>query len=316
MDPSPSAPELNTSTASSILARSGSASMLNMSAKKSARMQKRFQLEKRKKRHEIHQMEQEILQRDNLRRVKEQLSKKATRKEAKFNTGYNRLMNGQKFSDSLGNMLQLQEEADIRKRKKEHEEWNVNVYEELNRKIENSVNSLAYHKINERKRDEYQQFLDATNRKGQIFRDIIIEDEYDPLESNRKDIKVRTAKLIDPTKRCVDRTQEEKEMIDKNKARMAERATNGGRYTLETTLWGDLNIKSTPHGHFAKQYCDGGATASAENLVLTASSVPFDHFNTQMGNQFSAAEFPLGKKCNIDPCQPVMSVHTFGTGPQ
>jgi hypothetical protein len=294
MGASASAPALNQSTSSSILARSGSSAVL--SQKSVARNKKRIGLQKRVKRHQIHQAEQEIQQKDNLRKIKEQLSKKAARKEAAYQSRYNKLMNGQQFSDSLGTMLQLQHDADVRKRKKEYEEWNTNVYGELNKRISDSVNSIAYTKINERKREEYQQYLDASNVKGQIFRDIIIEDEYDPLESNRKDIKVRTHKLVDPTKRCVDRTKEEKEMIDKEKARLVEQATTGGKYTLETTLWGDLMIKATPHGHFAKQYCDGGATASTQNLKLTASDINMDHFNTQMGNEYSQAEFPLGKR--------------------
>jgi len=276
-----------------------------------------MEFQKRAKRHEIHQMEQEIQQKDNLRKVKEHLSKKAAKKESDYQKRYDTLIEGQKLSDSMGNMLQLQEEADVRKRKQEYNQWDANVYQTLNKSITERVNALAYHKINERKRDEYQQFLDASNRKGQIFRDIIIEDEYDPLESNRKDIKIGIkGKLIDPTKRCVDRTQEEREMIDKNKARLADKETTGGRYTLETTLWGDLNIKATPHGHFAKQYLADGTPSLPVNLHMTASSVNFDHFNTMRGAKYADAEMPLGKKCNIDPCQPVISTHKFGTGPQ
>lgn len=45
-------------------------------------------------------------------------------------------------------------------------------------------------KLHRMKYDDYSKFLDITNKKPNIFRDTIIESEYDPLEPNRRALKV------------------------------------------------------------------------------------------------------------------------------
>jgi hypothetical protein len=59
--------------------------------------------------------------------------------------------------------------------------------------------------LNDRKRGDYQAFLDEANKGAAMFRDIIIEAQYDPLAVNRRAIKARVGKLKDPTSRPVDR---------------------------------------------------------------------------------------------------------------
>jgi hypothetical protein len=49
--------------------------------------------------------------------------------------------------------------------------------------------------LNKKKNADYEKFLSITNRKPAIFRDIIIESEYDPLEPNRHCIKANTGRL-------------------------------------------------------------------------------------------------------------------------
>ena len=139
---------------------------------------------------------------------------------------------------------------------------------------------------------EFQQYLDAINKKGAIFRDIIIENEYDPLESNRKDIRVRTAKLEDPTSRVLDKAAEERGMVQG----VGSPQQTGGRYTLEVPHWATGKIEATPHGFFAKMTTE---TKQLDERMkkLTGSTVMFDHFDAPSGNLVAAAEFPLGKKC-------------------
>ena len=59
--------------------------------------------------------------------------------------------------------------------------------------------------LNERKRKDYQAFLNASNGQAALFRDIIIEAQYDPLAVNKRAIKARVGKLQDPTRRVIDR---------------------------------------------------------------------------------------------------------------
>lgn len=77
--------------------------------------------------------------------------------------------------------------------------------------------------LNRRRCKAYQDFIDQTNKKPSIFRDIIIESEYDPLELNRNCIKIRTPYLKDPVKRALQRTEEEQAILaEKGKVRKRE----------------------------------------------------------------------------------------------
>jgi hypothetical protein len=74
---------------------------------------------------------------------------------------------------------------------RQFEEWNTEVYGKLAGRVADQLDCMAPDRLNRRRNKEYQKFLDTTNSKGAIFRDIIIESEYDPLEPNRNCIKVR-----------------------------------------------------------------------------------------------------------------------------
>jgi hypothetical protein len=92
--------------------------------------------------------------------------------------------------------------------------------------------------------------LDITNKKSAIFRDIIIESEYDPLEPNRRAIKARTGKLKDPTLHILQKTVDEMVMLDPDYGKSGE--NRGGKYTLPTEMWASGKIEATPHGRFGK----------------------------------------------------------------
>jgi len=251
-------------------------------------------IEKMAHRHEIYTHEQEQVQRNNLRAVKERLAKKAMKKEAKFVVGFNKIMEGQKMTRELQTMLLLNEATEARKCRQEYEAWDKQVYGELSSAIQKKVKAIPYHSINERKRGEFQQYLDQVRRKdGAVFRDIILENEYDPLESNRKDIHLRHPKMNDPTSRCLDKDAEERGMVEGD----ADDANRGGRYTLEVEHWATGKIEATPHGHFAHMM--GNAKVLDERMEkLTASHLFLDHFTAPTGNEVAAKEFPLGKKCD------------------
>jgi len=75
---------------------------------------------------------------------------------------------------------------------RQFDEWNLEVYGKIQGRVAEQLDSVASNELTRRRNKEFQKFLDTTNTKGAIFRDIIIESEYDPLEPNRQCIKVRT----------------------------------------------------------------------------------------------------------------------------
>ena len=75
------------------------------------------------------------------------------------------------------------------------------------------LNTIKAGDLHQRKLESYEKFLNITNRKPAIFRDIIIESEYDPLETNRQCIKARTEVLKDPLNIDKQKAQAELGMI-------------------------------------------------------------------------------------------------------
>jgi hypothetical protein len=124
-----------------------------------------------------------------------------------------------------------------------------------------------------------------------MFLDIILESEYDPLESNRKGIKLKTKHLNDPTTRDIYKTRCE----DKLSGKTRPDTHMSGRETLDILQWGKGNIEATPHGFFSKMM-DGQGSSKRSNT--TASNVCLDDY-APPNNEALKAEFPRGKRIDI-----------------
>lgn len=88
-----------------------------------------------------------------------------------------------------------------------HDEWTTGVFQKLNEPVLSKVQAMDARELSQSKHETYQRFLDITNKKGGLFRDIIIESEYNPLN----DVKFLShrAKIDDPVKRVIRRREEE-----------------------------------------------------------------------------------------------------------
>jgi hypothetical protein len=88
-----------------------------------------------------------------------------------------------------------------------HEEWKREVYNKLNSPIVEKVKAMDSKELNRTRVETYQRFLDVSNKKGSLFRDIIIESEYNPL-NDVKPLSFHTL-VDDPIKRVIRRREEE-----------------------------------------------------------------------------------------------------------
>lgn len=224
------------------------------------------------------------------RRVKEKLEDAKYEKEKYFQTIYDDVLQGMNHCSNVKRALDLHHENLVNKNKRQYEQWNNNVYGEIQRGIEREVDKAEYKHINLRKRETFQEFLDQTNKKPSIFRDIIIESEYDPLELNRKSIKINTGRLIDPIKRLIQKHDEEADtLVSSGKKEL------GFRKSLDTKMWATGKIEDTPHGCFARMMREG-RTQSERTIKLSRSKIDFDHYNIPIGKDALRGEFPGGKK--------------------
>ncbi|RLO11765.1 hypothetical protein DYB28_010925, partial [Aphanomyces astaci] len=140
--------------------------------------------------------------------------------------------------------------------------------------------------LNLHKQEAYQHFLDTANKKGCLFRDIIIESEYDPLHDN-KSIR-HVTHVDDPCCRVIKHREEEEAIANEGKKVLDDSMEPRGTGTaplilgrcdnLDTKLWASGIFESTPYGYFNKMMA---STISAESSKTYESRVKFDHYDIE-----------------------------------
>lgn len=195
--------------------------------------------------------------------------------------------------DGVDKALQLHDEAQRTKARRQFEDWNANVHGKIQGIITSQVNAMDQKQLNALKNSDYAKFLDITNRKAAIFRDIIIESEYDPLEPNRRVVKAAPGKLKDPTLLVIQKGIDEASMLDIEPGKARARVRTG-KDTLPVEQWASGKIEATPHGRFAKMM-DISKNSSQRNAKMQ-SKVVFDHYSYPVGKEALDSEMPLGKK--------------------
>ena len=161
------------------------------------------------------------------------------------------------------------------------------MYGNISQRIDSELAKRSYKKIHSQKLKHFDKFLAVTNAKGSVFRDIIIESEYDPLIPNRNCIKVKSERIKDPIKRSVQRTNEEKGILNE-KAQPRE--------TLDVLEWATGKIEATPHGFFAKMMSDNKPKDSQKSKTMESKVAScLSQYNIARGRAVLDKEFPRGK---------------------
>ncbi|CAM9490731.1 unnamed protein product, partial [Chrysoparadoxa australica] len=262
--------------------RSKLSSLANTDDRGSKNSRRRFEhyKEEASRREEEHHKRAEALQ-----------AGKLAEREASFSRLTNSVNEGRAFIDELDHTLAVADEAERSRKLKQYGEWNENVYGRIQASINKQVDAMDSKSLNERKRTHYQKFLDTTSRKAALFRDIIIESEYDPLAPNREAIKATVHSLCDPTTRVLDKYAEE------NMALEGKGEAGGvalGRPMMDVEQWGAGKVEDTPIGFMArletagKEHAKGGAAPALSNTY--ASTFKLDHYNVEFGAAVVSSE--------------------------
>ncbi|ETI41147.1 hypothetical protein L917_12973 [Phytophthora nicotianae] len=254
--------------------------------------------------HELYMKEQEAMQKKIAETIAENIQRQKSKKEGQFLKLQQEVEDGKILAKELLEKLELQQQSKTRQFSRMHEEWTNDVFHKLNDPILAKVQTMDGKQHSDEKAEAYQKFLDITNKKGGLFRDIIIASEYNPL-SDAKFINHR-AKVDDPVKRVI-RRREEEDTIARNGASMSNErggdlpSLNGqnlGRSdNLDVKLWSKGEFESTPYGYFHKMM---NSTASSEGSKTYASHVKLDHYNIEKGLEVLRQELPKGKRTNFD----------------
>jgi hypothetical protein len=220
--------------------------------------------------------------------------------EKRFNHNFEDIVTAMDLLDTIDQDLELQREAQRNKCRRQFEEWEKNVYGRIQGGIAEQLATRSGRSLNRQRNADYSKFLDITNRKAAIFRDTIIESEYDPLEPNRRSIKVVPGRLKDPTLMILHKQEEESGMLGDDAKRptaglgRGEGKQRSCRDTLDVSLWAAGQIEATPYGTFSKMM---GSDVNKPRVNSTSvSKIQFDHFNFPRGKAAMDAEMPKGKR--------------------
>lgn len=185
----------------------------------------------------------------------------------------------QTFIDQLDDKLALHEEAKFRRQQELAREWSDKVYKKIQKQIDAQLAQLRTEDITTRRRQLMEDYIRVSNeKKFGLYRDIIIESEYDPNLAHKTLLKYEMDDRQDPLKQ---------ELVGRNPLKPLPKSK--GRVTLDPGIWDRLH--ATPYGRFDR--------VVAPEPVLDPSKmsrVNFEHYNVKVGRDVLDREFPRGKR--------------------
>jgi hypothetical protein len=202
-------------------------------------------------------------------------------------------------SEIIRELAGIVREDDIwRQRRKErlYQEWTDNVFNAVQDHISETINSMSHLDVASRRREMFQAFLDESNRKkGGLFRDIIIESDYDPLADQRSAaVKYKpVSHAEDPCKNRFTRENADGETrtLLKTMNTLSNGALTGSgapqstgmmsrsiarEVALPVTMWDKIDV--TPFGRYGDE-----PLTTVTKPSFNKSTVKVDHYNVPSG---------------------------------
>mgnify|MGYP000933808001 FL=1 len=280
------------------LQSNGSASMARSSLVASKSEREMRDKERADVRYERFKMAQEIRQKAEKADKEARAEEAVKKKEAQFKYWNGRVNDPveKKQVAEVCNWLDRYDEEKGDKLRKLHEKWNEEVYSKIKTYINETLDTRDHIAYKETVRREFQNYVDLTNKKGTVFRDIYVESEYDPFVISRETIKFKTKKFNDPVKRLLEKRKEELGQVKGGFLNLYDK--EGGRETLDVELWQTGKIENTPHGLAAK-FGEPPRPKTEIELKNGRSRVVIDHFNVlkgKAGQRQLDAELGPGKR--------------------
>eukprot|EP00658_Telonema_sp_P-2_P001954 TRINITY_DN10729_c0_g1_i1.p1 TRINITY_DN10729_c0_g1~~TRINITY_DN10729_c0_g1_i1.p1 ORF type:complete len:268 (-),score=86.69 TRINITY_DN10729_c0_g1_i1:190-993(-) len=216
------------------------------------------------------------------------------------------------FVADVDDFLQIQEGKMLNQKKEMHNLWTEQVYQRIQKQIAAKVGDIDDDALNERLNDLFQKYIDTIDSK-MVFRDIIIESEYDPLENKQFTVKVdaearsetRWDGIVDPLLEQIEKVME----IHQGEGRQKPISHQGkcpGKTTLPVVEWESGKIEATPHGFAAKLFDKSikeadltfeEKRARAKRNMSCLNHGVMDHYDFPRTKEATLAELPKGKKC-------------------
>ena len=185
-----------------------------------------------------------------MQRLREKQAADAARQDREYAERQARIRSGEAgIVSDVGTFLSLKAEDAQRKKEKLHAEWTEEIFAPIQAQIDREVvrRARTAEGLGARWRAVQDQYLETSERKEfGLFRDIIIESEYDPLVNHARSVRYRRAHLKDPVKLELNKFEEERRAIPGETYAKQQLC----KETLTPLLWDKLD--ATPYGRFSK----------------------------------------------------------------
>jgi len=184
--------------------------------------------------------------------------------------------------------LKLRKEENARKQASLHRAWETQVFENISSQIQREVvRRSETGEIGHRWRDAQDRYLHAfQSKEAGLFRDIIIEGEYDPMPYAAAGVRYSLKKVRDPVKLELLKAEEEDNAIP---GAFTEKR-QVGRDTLHPTQWS--KIDATPYD---SRRWDPSRKAK-QNKGHASAGLPLDDYHFERGAKVTDREFPKTKR--------------------
>lgn len=200
--------------------------------------------------------QQEVEQERVMRKLRESQQAAIVQQEADFHRAWEQFYSEQNGAVAdIDRMLRLKDMEFMRRANANCKAWNEDVFEPIQEQIDLSLRKReARGSYNTRWRHAQDDYLRVLKKKDAgVFRDIVIEEEYDPLENAAARITYSSKKANrkDPLKVELRNHLKEARMVPgSTAARLAEQQANAKSERLDVRQWACLD--ATPYGHFTK----------------------------------------------------------------
>ena len=193
------------------------------------------------------------------------------------------------FVSELERFLKVHEELKASKTKALHTSWEGEVFENCSEQIAAAVDARSHRYISNRGEALMQEYLTVSNKKAfGVFRDIIIESEYDPLHAQKDHIKYDNRLAHDPCKLELRKYSAKQQQQREPRAEYQHPVLPAPR--LGPELWDKL--ESTPYGRLGKL-----VPMQFDKPYELSNRITTDQFDMPKGREVLLRELPLGKRC-------------------
>lgn len=211
------------------------------------------------------------------------------------------------FVKDVDKFLSTRDRSRTHRKHKLHKDWHDKVYTRIQSQIDDKVDALTDKEIGDRRRDLMDQYIRTANTKTYgLYRDIIIESEYDPLAAQETFVRYPGLPAsADPVKVGLREASPTLEGGARRKDEWDEEQI--GRPTLNPVIWDKL--ESTPYGRFNRLQSthtpmtdSSAALQEAREGEGKGVANSFNHYDWPKGkNVYTNSEFPRSKKTFLVP---------------